>query len=422
MPRWINKWVPAAADEWPAVIWAFAWFFTLMASYMILRPIRESLGAGLGSQEINRLFVAVFLVMLAAVPIFGKLVSVVRRRVLIHLVFHGFTLNILLFALVALTQDVSNNPWMSRVYFVWVSVFNLFVVSLFWSVLADLFSSEQAKRLFGPIAAGATLGAICGSAFTALLSTRLGVGVLLLVAALILESGLIFASGLQHATRTWPIQQKERKPTGGIWAGVLILAKSPYLLLICLYLAATSICGATIYLQMADYVGQHIQDSAEKTRYFSVINLWVQSSTLILQLFVVGLIMRRASVAIALVILPIVYLICFLILGVWQSLLVFAVVDVLRRAFVYGISVPAREVLFTVVDREAKYKSKNFIDTVVFRGSDAVSSTLFVQLQKWLPVASAINFVLLPVAALWIAVGWWLGIMQSRMQASDSRD
>jgi AAA family ATP:ADP antiporter len=415
MPNWIRRRLPVRREEWPAVLWAFFWFFSLMAGYMILRPIRESFGAELGSQQVNRLFVAVFLTMLAIVPVFGKLVTVVRRRILMHLVYHFFALNLVLFAMLANTPGEAASQWLERIFFVWVSVFNLFVVSLFWSVLADLFSPRQAKRLFGPVAAGATSGAIAGSAFTSVAAASCSVSTLLLVAAALLELALLLAGGLQRATCNWPRQRHEQEPRGGIWAGVALVVRSRYLLMICLYLAFTSACGATVYLQMADYVGQHIPDTTEKTRYFATINFAVQAGTLLMQLWVVGVVMRRLGLSVALVMLPLTYAVCFIWLGLSQSLVVFAVVDVLRRILVYGISVPAREVLFTVVNREARYKSKNFIDTVVFRGSDAASSTVFVQLQKFLP-AGFINFAVLPLAGLWVATGWWLGYRQERLQ------
>ncbi len=383
---------------------------------MILRPIRESFGAKLGSQEINRLFFAVFLTMLMAVPIFGRLVSLVKRQLLLQLVFHFFALNIVLFGVAAYALEMSDSRWMSRIYFVWLSVFNLFVMSLFWSVMADLFSAEQAKRLFGPIVSGATTGAICGSAFTAWASTHLGVGVLMFISAGLLELSLVFAAGFCRTTKQWPNQQPQKKSTPNVWAGVQLVVKSRYLIMICLYLALTSACGAAVYLQMAEFVGQNISEDSERTKYFATLNLFAQIGTLVLQLFVVGAVMRRISISVALMVLPVIYLSCFFLLGFWQSLLVFGIVDVLRRAFVYGMSVPAREVLFTVVDRDAKYKSKNFIDTVVFRGSDAASSTAFVTIDRLLTAPKFLNFFVIPLAVVWVVVGWFLGQKQIEMQ------
>ncbi len=432
MKNWIKQLVPATGQEWPAVAWAFGWFFMIMGGYMILRPIRESFGASL-SDEINYLYFAVFFVMLVVVPIFGWLVSKVNRRLLVRIAFHFFALNIVIFGCVLFFLEQEQHLWVGRIYFVWVSVFNLFVVSLFWSVMADLFSAEQAKRLFGPIAAGATTGAIVGSAFTTWASTRLGIGVLMFVAAAMLELGLGFAAGLQRSTREWKKSvhptspemnsPKPDKSSDGLWAGMLQVARSRYLILICVYLALTSACGAAIYLQMAIYVGENIADSAERTQYFASINFFVQAITLVLQLFVVGAVMRKLGVAVALIALPLVYLFCLGALGIWQSLMVFAIVDVLRRSFVYGMSVPAREVLFTVVGRQAKYKSKNFIDTVVFRGSDAASSSIFVWLGSFFQSLQTLNFVVLPLALVWAALGWRLGKSQvARQEQANNAD
>lgn len=408
---------PIRRDERWSVALAFLWFMALMSGYFILRPIRETVGAGLGSDELRRLFLATFVAMLVAVPVYSKIVAMTRRTVLVAIVFGFLTLNVLLFALLLRPVETDAGAtiglWISRVYFVWVSVYSLFSVSVFWSVLADVFSNEQGKRLFGPIAGGATTGAIAASLFAGFLGRHVGVRGLLLVAFVLLCLGIVLGLTLtRHVRRE---SGRRDPPIPGVWTGFVEIAKSPYLVWICVYLALTSLAGTMVYMYMADVVRDAIPDPAAKTQFFARINLAVQCGTLVVQLAIVGNVMRRLGVAVALIVLPVIYLISCAALGIGVGIIGLAVIDVARRIGVYGFTSPAREVLFTVVNRQAKYKSKNFIDTVVFRGADAMTSSLFVAISRWAGSLTIVAWGMIPVAIGWAAVGWKLGREQRRL-------
>ena len=374
-----GKWLPTRPNERTAVLLAFGWFFCLMSCYFILRPIRESLGSGLGSDQIQYLFLYTFGGMLLIAPVYSAVVARTSRIELVVAVYGFLALNIVLFAAMLGWSDdeIPNGEsdrtsgWISRVYFVWVSVFSLFTVSLFWSVLADLFSNEQGKRLFGPIASGGTIGALGGSTIAGWLTQHLGLGGLLLVSAVWLVIGVGFAISLVHKIGR-PNAGGEsvlRQPLPGVWTGLFEIARSPFLIGICIYLALMSLAGTMVYLIMADVVRTSIPDPEQKTAFFAQINFWVQAGTLVVQTTLVGPLMRYWGVGAALMILPLLYLTSFVVIGFHAGLATLALIDVARRIAVYGFTAPSREVLFTVVSRQAKYKSKNFIDTVVYRGS-----------------------------------------------------
>ena len=389
-----------------------------MCGYFILRPIRESVGSKLGSQEIANLFLFTFLSMLIAVPIYSKIVSVVPRRIMIHVVFHFLAGCIVTFWVAIEFFDALNSSLFGRIYYVWVSFFSLFSVSVFWSVLADLFSSEQGKRLFGPIASGATLGALSGSLLAIQLVDLMGLGRLMLVSAAFVESGMIFASLLQRATRTWKSNAQAEKTEGNAWSGFIEVAKSPYLLLICGFLMFVSFCGTAVYLQLADAAKAALPQDNERTAFFASLNFWSQAGTLLVQSLIVSRIMKYLGVSVALMITPVIYLIAFAVLGMGSSILLLGIVDVARRVAVYGVTVPAREVLFTVVDREAKYKAKNFIDTVVYRGSDAATSRGYTMARSAIDSVATINWLMIPFAIVWMVLGCVLGIQQRKKERS----
>lgn len=414
-PGLIARILPVESGERLAVAASFAWFFLLMCGYQILRPIRETLVSELDATEKQWLFLGTFLVMLAAVPVFGWLVTKIPRRGLVHLVMHFFASNLVAFSAWDYLGGGDPDPWLARVFFVWVSVFSLFMTSLFWSVMVDIFSDEQSRRLFGPIASGATIGAIAGSALTGGTASWIGLPVLMFVAGGMLEAGMLFASGLDRATRRWPVQQKQQQQKfAGILEGLRQIMRSKYLLLIAVYLALISFCGTTVYMQLTETAKNAIADRAERAEFFAGLNLYVQCGTLVAQTLLIGWIMRRLGLSVALIILPAVYAVSFVLLGSVSSLAVLGIVDVMTRIGAYGFAVPAREVLFTVVNREAKYKSKNFIDTVVFRGADSVASAGYAQLKNLLGSAGPIGWIMLPLTGLWLMVGWNLGRQQSK--------
>ena len=407
-------------EERSWVVLAFSWFFLLMAGYQILRPIRESLVSDLPSEEKPTLFLVVFFVMLAAVPVFGWVSSTVPRRWLAHVVFHFFVTQLLAFTAWIFFVPDQHAVWQARIYFVWLSVFILFATSVFWSVMAELFSKAQGKRLFGPIAAGATLGGIVGSSVAKWLSASLGLGWLLIIAAVLLELGLIAASVLRRLkiksnqngeTGDLPVElpHTNEQNDSGIWAGVVAVLHSPYLRSIAFYIALVSFCGTMVYMQLTDSAKFAIPDRDERTAFFGSLNLYTQLGTLFVQFLLIGPIMKRLGLGVALSIMPIVFAGCFVLLGFSSSLFALGAVDVVTRIGTYGITVPAREVLFTVVKPDEKYKAKNVIDAVVLRGSDAASSKLYAVVGQFATAASFIPWLMLPVTAIWLFVAMKLG-------------
>jgi AAA family ATP:ADP antiporter len=417
--RWLGRIVDVRAGEVRALLWSFAYFFCLLASYYVLRPLRDEMGIAGGVRNLHWLFTATFFVMLAAVPAFGALVARLPRRRFIPLVYHFFVINIALFWLL-LTLDVSR-VLVARIFFVWISVFNLFAVSVFWSFMADLYRSEQGKRLFGFIAAGGSAGALLGPALTVWLAAPLGPVNLLLVAALLLEAAVLCAARLErvapaaHGTGEDRVPAKARSVIGGSWAaGFALLVRSPYLAGIACWVLLLSLAGTFLYFQQAEIVAAASDDPAVRTRIFASIDLAAGVLTLLVQMLLTGRLMKRVGVGPALALLPMVFAIGFAVLASNAILIVIVVLQALQRTANFAISNPAREVLFTVVDREEKYKAKYLIDGVTFRGGDAFSGWLFNALRAAGIELQAIALGTIPVALGWLGLALVLGRAQER--------
>ncbi|MFN0041301.1 MAG: NTP/NDP exchange transporter [Burkholderiales bacterium] len=418
----LTRLVDVRRHELAATMWSFAYFFCLLCCYYILRPVRDDMGIQGGVANLPWLFSGTFVVMLAAVPLFGWLSSRFPRRQLLPIVYLFFAVNILLFVLLFRWNIAPET--VARAFFIWVSVFNLFVVSVFWSFMADLFRNEQARRLFGFISAGGSAGALVGPSLTAMLATEIGgTGLLPISAALLLVSILCIyrLSAWSEGARSGKADARagDMGPSlgGKILAGVTQILKTPYLMGICLYVLLGTILGTFLYFHQANIIATEFTTSGERTAMFAKIDLAVNILTLVLQLFFVGKLIARFGVGKTLMVLPALAVAGFLVIGLWPTLAVLVVFQVLRRAGEYAIAKPAREVLFTVLSREEKYKSKNFIDTVVFRGGDAISGWMFEGLRILGMGLSAIAFAGVPLALLWASTGWMLGRSQEELRA-----
>ena len=399
--------------EAPAAAWSFAYFFCVLASYYMLRPVREAFGAAAGVEGLPWLFTGTFLAMLVAVPVFGALAARFPRRTLLPAIYTFFIACIL--GLFALLRGGAAAPWAPAAFFIWLSVFNLFVVSVFWSFMADVWHEEQARRLFGVIAAGGSAGALAGPALTAYLAGRLGPVNLLPIAAAVLAGALICIVRLRRwAASPAPSPHRERgrdeTPLGGSSLGGLTgVLRSSYLLAICAFVALGTVLGTFIYFQQAQIVRAAYTDPGQRTAVFAAMDLAVNALTIGAQLFVTGHLAARFGLSRLLAFLPAMSLAGFAALAVVPTAAVLIVYQVLRRAATYGVTGPAREVLFTVLGREDKYKAKSVIDTVVYRGGDAASGWLFAWLTALGLGLSGIAVVALPLAAGWIAVAFYLG-------------
>jgi AAA family ATP:ADP antiporter len=424
--RALARVVAVRPDEARALLWSFAYFFCLLAGYYVLRPLRDEMGVAGGVRNLQWLFTATFLVMLAAVPVFGALVARLPRKRFVPLVYHFFVANIAAFW-VLLTLDMEK-VLIARVFFVWISVFNLFAVSVFWSFMSDLWASEQGKRLFGFIAAGGSAGALLGPSITVVLAVPLGPVNLLIVAALLLELAVLCAHRLESAVpRVRDAQAGTTKPAeagaiGGGWlSGIALLLKSPYLGGIALWVSLLSLAGTFLYFQQASIVAAASDDPAVRTRIFATIDLAIGIVTILVQFFATGRLIARFGVGAAAAALPLVFALGFVALALSPALFVVIAFQALQRATNFALSNPAREVLFTVVEREEKYKAKNVIDIVVFRGADAGSGWIFSALRGAGLELSAISLATVPVAGLWLVLALALGRGQERRAAEPAR-
>ncbi|MEW8461181.1 MAG: MFS transporter [Candidatus Thiodiazotropha endolucinida] len=404
--------------EYGAVIWSFVYFFSLLSSYYIMRPIRDEMGVIAGVDKLQWLFTATFIVMLLAVPLFGYVTSHLQRKQFLPYIYYFFIVNILLFYL--LFESGSSQILTARIFFVWLSVFNLFVVSVFWSFMTDLFKNEQARRLFAVIATGGTIGAITGPLLTTLLVQSIGNASMLLISAGLLGLSIISIYRLIAWQRTQhEINEPHRlddKPLGGaILDGIRLALSSPYLLGICLLMLLFTLLSTFLYFQQAQIVKDAFSDSETRTSVFAAIDLSVNLLTLLLQTFVTSRLVKGVGLGITLALIPLLLAFGFLLLGFYPTLPVLIAVQVMRRAGNYAIMRPAREMLYVVLSREEKYKAKNFIDTVVYRGGDAVSSWLYAGLKSVGFTLSSIAWIAVPISLFWAWIAYRLGRRQTIM-------
>ncbi len=419
--RLLNRIVRVETSEAAAMLWSFGYFFCLLCGYYILRPVRDEMGIQGGPENLQWVFSGTFVAMLAAIPVFGWLSSRFPRRQLLPIVYLFFTANLLIFFF--LLQGEVAPARTAQAFFIWVSVFNLFVVSVFWSLMADLFRNEQARRLYGFIAAGGSAGALVGPALVALVAPGTGPARLLPVSACFLLAAVLCIMRLSARTSGGGVHEKRESAAGnplggGILAGITLVLRSEYLLGIGLYVILHTVLSTFLYFQQAYIVAGAISDSGERTALFATIDLAVNCLTLIVQMLIVGRLIGRFGVTVALVLLPAVAVVGFFTLGIFPTLAVLIVFGAIRRAGEYAISKPAREILFTVLTREEKYKAKNVLDTVVYRGGDAVSSWLFEGLRILGVSFAGISFAAVPIALLWATTGFLLGRRQEQLKAA----
>jgi AAA family ATP:ADP antiporter len=384
--RLLHGVVRAQPGEGRAVALAFAYFFMLLCAYYLLRPLRDAMAIGAGLENLRWLYSATFVAMLLLTPVFGALVSRVRKPLLLPVTYAFFASNLLAFYLLFKLSPESR--WIGGSFFVWLSVFNYFVVSVFWSFMADVFRDEEAKRLFGPIAAGGGAGAIAGPLLMQFLVPRIGVDAVVGLAMLLLLGTLPCIRHLarwaeaRHGRFVLPPEDPQSRIGGGVLAGLRLVVRSRYLLGIFAVIAIGSITGLFMYNELLRLVGESYPDLATRSQFFARLDLAVNVTSWLFQGFVVAWLIRRVELSGALVAIPIAALVSFVVLAAAPFLIVLAAGQVIRRAGEFGIAKPSREVLFTIVDAETKYKAKNFIDTAMQRGSDTVGIWLHVLLQS----------------------------------------
>ena len=422
---WLQDVLPSVIDAEPdeavPVGWAFLYFFCLLCGYYILRPVRDEMAIEGGVQHLPWMMTATFVTLVLVTPLFGWLSARMSRHRLLQTVYAFFALHLVLF-FVAMISHLSPQ-WAARTFFVWLSVFNLFVVSMFWSVMADLFTPAQGARLFGVIAAGGSIGAMVGPLLTTGLTYFLPIPALLLVSVGFLVACGLCLYQLDRWAKSRPSRQISRQgePIGGsIWAGVRLALSSPYLLGICLYLFFLTTTATFLYLEQMRLVSEQIPSPEERTRLFALIDLVVNVFTFLAQVMVTSRVISRFGLASALVVLPIASAIGFGVIAVMPLLTVFIIFTIVRRVGEYAFAKPAREVLFTVVSREEKYKAKNFIDTAVSRGGDAATGWIVNGVKALSVTAGQMAWALVPLALLWGWVGWFLARQEEMLRLNRS--
>jgi AAA family ATP:ADP antiporter len=418
--RLLRRAVDVREHETAALVASCAYFFFVLSAYYVIRPVRDEMGVAGGVDNLAWLFTGTLVGMLLVHPLFTALVARFPRRRFVPLIYRFFILNLVAFFLVFRGADAGQAVWVGRMFFVWTSVFNLFVVSVFWSFMTDLYRPAQSQRLFGLVAVGGTLGAILGSTITSALVPLLGPVNLLLVSALLLEIAARAARALdgQEASLAQGARLEASATAGGddqvigggVLDGIRHVIRSPYLLGIAALMLLFTIASTFLYFQQAAIVARVFEGNPQaRTRFFAGLDLAVNVLTLATQVFVTGRMLRWLGVAVSLAFLPLMTLIGFGLLGLAPALTVLVVFQVLRRAGNFAIQRPAREVLYTVLPRTDKYKAKNFNDTFVYRAGDQLGAWSYTAI-AWLGLGlSGLAFTMVPLSAVWLILALWLG-------------
>ncbi len=413
--RW-GDFFGAKQEELVPLVWAFAYFFCLLCGYSILRPVRDEMAIEGGIKNLPWMMTGTFLTMLAATPLFGWLSARCSRYRLLISVYVFFIANLLVFY--GLMTSHLHPEWVARGFFVWLSVFNLFVVSVFWSFMDDLFTPEQGARLFGVIAAGGSSGALLGPLLTTGLTFVFPVSVLMLASA----AFLVLCLGCVSRLERWGHERYEHHQPhlgdplkGSFLAGIRLTFSSPYLLGICGYLVILTMTATFLYFEQTRLVAEYFDQPEARTRLFSGVDFVTNLLTWVTQLFLTNRVIGRFGLVAGLLLLPAISVVGFLGIALWPTLVVYVVFSVLRRVGEYALSKPSREVLFTVLSREEKYKAKNFIDTAISRGGDASTAWLVTGVKALGATTTHIAWALVPLMLVWAWLGHFLARRKERL-------
>ena len=420
----LGRLVKVEPGEGKALALASGYFFFLMLGYYLLRPLREAMGIAQGADKLPWLMTGTLLAMLVANPAFAALVSRQPRRRFIPMAYRFFGLNLLAFFVLFRTLPGHGGAVLGYTFYVWLSVYNLFVVSVFWGFMGDLFNEAQGKRLFAFIALGGTLGAIVGAGLTEALSRGQFLGLplpikaspsaLVLVAAAFLELAVQCVLALARHFKLGNKAGGPREPGPGWLEGLRLIGRSRYLALICLYMLLFTLTTTFLYMAQGAIVAKTFASSAARTAAFARIDLWVNVLTLVTQLFFTSRMITTFGLRPVLVLIPVLTMVGFGALWVWPTFALLALFQVLRRGLHYAVGRPAREILFIPLGPGEKYKSKPFIDTFVYRGGDFLGA--------WTPafmgwMAVPITAVAVGLSGLWFWSGFRLGSLERKQRA-----
>ncbi len=422
----IQKNLKCDRKESEYVFFSFSFFFCVMAAYYILQPLRDENGVLLGNT--SSLFRWTMVAVLAVNPLFSMLMARIARQSLVPVIYRFFISHLVLFVVAfhalkvgGTTELVGNARLAPSIFFVWVSVFNLFAVSLFWSVMADRFTGNQGRRFFGFIGAGGTAGQFVGSALATFLVPYLGATNLMLVSAVLLELSVRSRPSIDDVVQE---QQETKVEAAGAsqrvkpkpWTGMWLVMKSPYLFGICAYLFLYTFTSSFIYLQKQDMVGDAFATREARVQFFAAMNFLTSGGTLLIQLFLTGRVIGAMGLIFSLCLVPGMTALGFVALATRPGLVLLSLFDAVRKTLNYAIARPSREILFTVVSKEDKYISKNFIDTFVYRAGDSIASFAFDGLKSLQLGTTGISWAAVPFSLLWTAVAAGLGKAQRRKQ------
>jgi AAA family ATP:ADP antiporter len=427
MKKLFTKIVDVRPDEMRALWLGFIFFFVVLAGYYVIRPVRDNIGASY-SENLWWMFTVVMLTMLVANALFSAIVARMSRRRFIPIAYRFFVANLIIFFVLMQFTPPGKRSWVDICFFVWVSVFNLFATAVFWGFMTDLFTNEQGKRLFGFIAVGGSLGGVLGPIITASLVHRVSTGVFLLICAAMLE---IAAQGVRFFPAGFrPDGSKAahdeaataENPIGGrFWDGFTNICRSPYLFGLLVFIMLYTLTSTWAYFQQSELTKVGFVDRATRTAFFAKLDLSVNTLTLLLQIFATGRLMKFLGVTVTLLFMPILSLFGFAAMGLMPVLGVLAIFQVARRASTFAFMRPAREVLFTVLRREDKYKAKSFIDTFGYRCGDQFGAWSYGGMQALGLSLSTISYIAVPIVGGWCALGVWLGRKQ-RLLAEAKHD
>src|SRR5438477_3769896 len=414
MKRFFSRIVDVKPDE-PRALWlGFVFHFLILTGYYILRPIRDSIAASNRLETLPWMFTATLVGMLIANAVFAAIVARMSRRKFIPIAYAFFIFNLALFYVLMRSCPPAQQVWIGRALYVWVSVFNLFNTAIFWAFMTDLFTVEQGKRLYGFIAVGGTLGALFGAYITKHYVHEIGPANLLVIAAAMFAiAGFLvrfFPHGFAEQDKTAATPEA---PIGGsVWSGITHICRSPYLMGLAATIVLYTTTSTWAYFQQSELAGGVLKTSNARTEFFGNLDIWVNSITLLIQIFLTSRLLKWFGVAFTLVSLPFVSLVGFAAMGVAASLVLLAVFQVARRAAAYALMRPSREILFTVLKREDKYKVKSVTDTLGYRTGDQLGAWSYHGLQGLGLALGAISWIAVPVTAGWCVLSIWLARKQ----------
>jgi AAA family ATP:ADP antiporter len=414
----VSKLVDIRGDEeLKGLLWGTTYGFFIMFSYYILRAVRDEISsADRGNLQI--LWTAVFLVMMLAVPLYSWAASRWSRGVFVPLANRFFIACLVGFWLCLIFLPEAARPWIDRVFYVWTSVFALFVVTVFWGFMSDCFDNSQGKRLFAFIAVGSSVGGMLGSSVTAVLAEIVPTFSLLLIACVPLEIASWCAIVLHRRFATGNVRtvgESSRPIAGNAWSGMKAVFASPYLLAIAFFILLMTFVSTMLYFQQAHLVADAFTDRGVRTAFFAKVDLAVNILTVLFQVYLTARIVKWLGVGLTLAMVPIATTAGFLALGFYPTIIVLVIVQVIYRAGRYGLTKPAREMLWTVLNREDKYKAKPFLDAAVYRGGDLVSGWIYAGLSAVGLSIAAIALVAAPIAGIWAILGLRLGSREEKL-------